>query len=184
MRNSLPIWFILFTSFRFTLAQADNTHIVYSPDHRFAAVWMDVERGKQQPAARLISVLDLTGPELLLTRLTTQRYTGAEWNNSSSRLALFDAPDNANTTLWIFSHAEHGWKKAEIDAIATVDQYLTQSELLKNPKGGINIIHWESANILVCQIQDGTKLFNLRVNTEKFPISTQVERLTNENGRP
>src|SRR5260370_34190342 len=79
-----------------TLANAPRP----SPDDRWKVNWRCDERSARGPCT--ITLSRESDGQVLFCHSPFRRYIKAVWNRNSTKCLLLDAPDNANTFLWLF----------------------------------------------------------------------------------
>jgi hypothetical protein len=155
---------------------AEQKHLVIAPDKKYAVMWSDSDLALTPPRwIRIITVFQIDPPEIILSRVTFPRWTGAAWNNGSSCLALFDDPDNGNSFLWILSKGPNTWRSTKIDVLDRLEKAFPINDPLKLARGGIDSIHWSSNDELNCGVTYENSQFDLMVNRQRETPSVQIQ---------
>jgi hypothetical protein len=91
--------------------------------------------------------------KVFFTHHTVPRYIKAVWSSDSSRCVLLDAPDNANSYLWLFrvKGREVATEKLDYDRISRDIETAIPATHRKEPdvtRSGIEKLEWISASEL------------------------------------
>lgn len=158
-------------------AQNPAEHVVFAPNNTLEVVWHDVaaERNSDK-VVRVINMLDTADLRVIFSHATVPRYTGAVWSEDSVRCAVFDAPNNANTSLWIFVRKNSVWKKEDVDIFPIIEEHIPSSEIPDNPRGGIADIKWDTSTRLYINAIYDKKHYAIHVETNSAPFSVQVRK--------
>lgn len=139
-----------------------------SPDGRWLVAW-----NCDRPDSCTITLSRRADGSLFFTHRTNQRHIAAVWSADSNRCLVLDAPDNANSYLWLFR--THGrdviTEKLDYDKISERIEAAVPAAGLREPavtRSGIDKIEWLSAsefrlhiiynNVPVLVLVDVTKL--------------------------
>jgi len=121
--------------------------------------------------------------KIFFTHHTSPRYIKAVWSNDSSRCVLLDAPDNANSYLWLFRVKGHevATEKLDYGKISADIEAAVPAARRQEPaviRSGIEKIEWPSGsrlqlhiiynNVPVVVVADVAE-----ANTTKFRASSQ-----------
>jgi hypothetical protein len=130
-------------------------HKNLSPDRR----WLVVSHCEDswQPDSCSIVLSRRADGKVFFTHHTFPRYIKAVWSSDSSRCILLDAPDNANSYLWLFrikgrevATEKLDYEKITADIEAAVPAARRQESTLS--RSGIEKIEWPSSSQLLLHI--------------------------------
>jgi hypothetical protein len=139
---------------------------VSSPDGNYEACWVDLIRTTGSQGRRLILVTDLTSNKLIFTHATFQRFSGAVWNSSSNKCAIFDAPDNANVYLSLLTKQDtkgQNWAVREIDVSKLAKARMPDAFAKKPVRMGIEKLSWDEGEILDLQLILNGQTMDIRI---------------------
>jgi len=153
-------------------AQLEQRSFEVAPDQKYAVIWNDSEL--TGAPTRIITAFRFNPREIIFSRITFPRWTGAAWNGASSRLALFDDPDNGNSFLWIISKGSSTWKNTKIDVLDRLETLFPVNDPTKLARGGIDSMHWSSNDELNCDVTYENRQFDLMVNIHRGTPFVQI----------
>jgi hypothetical protein len=147
-RSLLPI-VLAFALTSFADPPADDSRP--SPDGRWIVSWHC--KRTWQPDSCGISLSRQPDGKVFFTHQTNDRYIQAAWSSDSSKCVLLDAPDNANSYLWLFRvRVRHiateklDYEKISADIEAAVPAARRQEPAIT--RSGIEKIEWSSSSEL------------------------------------
>jgi hypothetical protein len=141
-----------------------------SPDGRWL-VTCDC-KGTWQPDSCSIALSRPSNGKVFFTHHTSDRYIKATWSADSNRCVLLDAPDNANSYLWLFRVQGRDIATERLDYEKISERIEASMPALRREepavtRSGIEKIEWESSaalrlhitynNVLVLVVVDITK---------------------------
>ncbi|PYJ18808.1 MAG: hypothetical protein DME96_00945 [Verrucomicrobia bacterium] len=90
-----------------------------SPDDRWKVNWRCDERSERGPC--IITLSRESDGQVFFRHSPLPRYIKAVWNRNSTKCLLLDAPDNANTFLWLLRirNQQTTVEKLDYEAIST-----------------------------------------------------------------
>jgi hypothetical protein len=132
-------------------ADAPSQHKSASPDRRWVVAWNC--KGTWQPDSCSIALSRASDGKVFFTHQTGDRLIQAVWSSDSSRCVLLDAPDNANSYLWIFriQGREVAREKLDYDKISADIEAAVPRAHREEPqvtRSGIEKIEWPSPSHL------------------------------------
>ena len=157
-----------------------------SPDGKTAAVWFDVDLGKQVGLVRTILVTPIPRDDTLFYLVTFPRNTLAAWNPGSSRCLINDAPDNGNQNFWLVERRDaEKWKTTQIDPLRALSEAFYNAEdwdgrHLWRPY--VNSVSWLDDKTVQIQAADnkGEYEITLRVDNLKHPHIKKLSAKANK----
>ena len=93
------LWFATVFAAAHSFAGA-HQHESPSPDGRWLVTWQCGDTPESDSCS--IALSHRPDEKVFFTHHTSPRYIKAVWSSDSSRCVLLDAPDNANSHLWLF----------------------------------------------------------------------------------
>ena len=177
-RSLLPV-VLAFAVTSFADPPADDSRP--SPDGRWIISWHC--KRTWQPDSCGISLSRQPDGKVFFTHQTNDRYIQAAWSSDSSKCVLLDAPDNANSYLWLFrvrvrdiATEKLDYEKISADIEAAVPA--ARRHELAVTRSGIEKIEWPSSsrlrlhiiynNVPVVVVADVAE-----ADTTKFRVSSQ-----------
>jgi hypothetical protein len=126
-----------------------------SPDGRWIVTWHC--KRSWQPDSCSISLSRQPDGKMFFTHQTNDRYIQAVWSNDSSKCVLLDAPDNANSYLWLFRVRGRDIATEKLDYAKICDEIesaipATRRHEPDAARSGIEKIEWRSASELHLRI--------------------------------
>lgn len=156
---------------------SQNIHVVLSPNKKLEIVWCDIEDSHREPI-RVITGVDLDTLKSWFSEVSHPRYTGAIWNSSSERCAIYDAPDNATTSLWILLKRANGdWERKNVEVFKLIERGIPAGAIPENPRGGIENLRWETDARLLVNAIYSNKHYYITIETSCMPFTERVIRI-------
>jgi hypothetical protein len=126
----------------------EQVNVLKAPDGTAAICWYDSIY--ENVPCRDIFVIDWYNCTLPLCFITFPRHTGAAWSSDSKKLAIFNAPDNANCDLWIGSLNKGRWSFEKVDISSEVISRVFETKQAVSEsdrrvlRGGIYALKWSN----------------------------------------
>jgi len=139
-----------------------------SPDGRWTASWQGW--GTLGEGSCHISFLRRADQKVFFTHDTNCRYVDALWNAQSTKCVLLDAPDNANSYLWLFRIHGKEVTHEELDygAVSNLIEQAIPAARIENTthltRSGIEKMSWDSESVL-----------RLRIIYNNIPVTVLID---------
>jgi hypothetical protein len=122
-----------------------------SPDSRWVVTCEC--KGTWQPESCSIALSRTSDRKVFFTHHTTDRYIAAAWSGDSRTCVLLDAPDNANSYLWLFRRQgrDIATEKLDYGTISDRIEAAVPAARRQEPavtRSGIDKIEWQSSREL------------------------------------
>jgi hypothetical protein len=156
MRTHHILLFLIFTP-GISGLYGDEIRSVKSPDKVYEAISQDSKD------VRIITVRNRQTNKILFQKTTNARYTIFAWTKSSSFAAIVNAPDNANTYLWIVSTASE--RVREVDLFKSVRKLVQSTSQMA--RGGVMHLHWLNNFKLECIVVFQNQYFNVAIDCRR-----------------
>lgn len=99
-----------------TRAEDDEREVHLSPDGQYFVGWYDHDAGKPFGIVRAIMLRSVAGSYDIFSVVSVPRSTDAEWNLTSNRCVIADAPDNGGPNTWlVYRKNEYTWASMKLD---------------------------------------------------------------------
>jgi hypothetical protein len=147
MRTALLVVFACSIAKLFAAEFASDTSRP-SPDAAWLVSWHCARTW--QPKSCSVALSRATDGKVFFTHRTSDRYIAAMWSADSTRCLLLDAPDNANSYLWLFRvrGREVATEKLDYEKISERVEAAVPATRRKDPgvtRSGIEKIEWASS---------------------------------------
>ena len=144
------LWFATVFAATHSLAGA-HQHESPSPDGRWLVAWQCGDT--REPDSCSIAFSRRADERVFFSHHTFPRYIKAVWSSDSSRCLVLDAPDNANSNLWLFrvQGREVATEKLDYEKISTAIEAALPAARRQEPavtRSGIEKIEWPSSATL------------------------------------
>lgn len=149
-----------------------------SPDGRWAITWHCEDRWESDACS--IALSRRSDGKVFFRHSTFPRYIKAVWNRNSTKCLLLDAPDNANTLLWLFRvrNRKATTEKLDYEAIGReIERARPETGILEPGsllRSGVEKITWTSNSELHLKITYNNICVTLRIDTSK-PNSAGIQ---------
>ncbi len=149
--RALWILAVLFAFAGESFPQSVSQRESISPDRRWTVAWNC--KGTWQPDSCTIALSRRADGKVFFTHETSDRYIKAVWSSDASRCIVLDAPDNANSYLWLFRvrGREIATEKLDYEKIGSDIEAAVPAARRQEPamtRSGIEKIEWPSSSEL------------------------------------
>ena len=163
----------------FTRAEDDEREIHLSPDGHYFVGWYDHDAGLPFGIVRAIMLRSVSGSYDIFSVVSVPRSTDAEWNSTSTRCVIADAPDNGGPNTWlVYRKDEYEWASTKLDPFKVL-----YAEFSETPHGAtlfrpsILKISWISETTVSFHAYCNLGTYLITVDTkepDKNPISKKL----------
>ena len=138
-------------------AAANDTQTVSSPDGKADIVIADgCLKTAPDRVVRGIYLVDHAAFKSILLGMSIPRYSRVCWNHQSNRVVIWDAPDNANTRLWLATRKAGQWLVTSVDFGSMLERAHPTTRT-DNPRGYIDKAKWQREDcVTLSGAEDGT----------------------------
>ncbi len=138
-----------------------------------ATFWVDGDPGKPLGLLRTIGVVPIPRGDPVFSLVTFPRCTQAVWNESSSRCAIMNAPDNGNVYFWMVRQAgkekwgEAIWKTTPFDPMKSLaEAFLAHWDEHRLWRPGVLSMTWQDDQTLIIEAVDNNGAYSLTVSAD------------------
>lgn len=149
-----------------------------SPDESHILEWSDHDAGDTFGKIRKIVFRDAVQPFPILTFISVPKSTDAQWNSTSSKIILADAPDSEEPRVWLIrKNDDDRWIKERVHLFVGLRTKFAErgQDSAFNPL--ILDISWESDALVSFHIISKIGTFLIKVDTADMtvaPITMQI----------